>query len=162
MKRAIPMTALLLCAGLAAVCVERRFVITSHIPGTPPDMDAGAVVYDEKDMPLSMSPADKQFTYYGKYRFRVVRDGFQTTIIEENVKAPWWAYPPLDFVSENLIPFVIRDVRRIHCELQPIQLMPAEAVREEGERRRSEGKGIGVPLSPRVPVQPQPMMPATP
>lgn len=133
------LTACLMTAG----CVERRFVITSSAPGLPPDKDAGAVVYDEKGMPISGTPADKQFTYYGTYRFTVMRDGYQTQIIEENVKAPWYEWFLLDFISENLVPWNIRDIRRIHVEMQPLPMFSAEAVLQEAEQLRQRGQGIG-------------------
>ena len=147
----------LLCAGLMTGCVERRFVITTDPPY--------AAVYDEKGLPMGASPADRQFTYYGKYRFTLVRDGYQTMIIEEKVKAPWYEIAPLDFISENVIPWTIRDVRHFHYELQPAQLVAPDTVLRQAEERRRQGQGIGVPL-PRAPGgplpelgPPQPLMP---
>src|SRR5262245_44345453 len=132
-------------------CVERRFIITTE--------PFGAIVYDEKGMPVSASPADRQFTYYGKYRFTLVRDGYQTMVVEENVKPPWYEYFPLEFIAENVIPWTIVDKRTFHYQLQPVQLVPAEAVLQQGELRRAEGKTIG---SPGVPLQPQPIIPTVP
>src|SRR5262245_5000571 len=145
-------------AGLMSGCVERRFVITTHLPGMPAPMDAGAIVYDEKGQPISATPADRQFTYYGKYRFVLKRDGFQTLVVEENVKAPWYEFPPLDFISENLIPFRIRDIRRFHYELQPLQVIPPETVLEQDQSLRAKGQSEGVPLVPRSEVGPPPQV----
>ena len=157
---------------MAAGCVERRFIITSSAPGLPPDKDAGAVVYDEKGMPISGTPADKQFTYYGTYRFTVMRDGYQTQIVEENVKAPWYEWFLLDFISENLVPWNIRDIRHIHVEMQPLPLLPAESVLQQGEELRQRGRSIGialpnqpagVPLPAQAPLAPeQPPLPPPP
>jgi len=143
-------------AVFANGCVERRFVITTHLPGMPAPMDASAIVYDEKGQPISATPADRQFTYYGKYRFVLKRDGYQTLVVEEQVKAPWYEVFPLDFISENLIPWTIPDVRRFHYELQPLLAIPPEAVLEQGQLLRAKGQSEGVPLPGRPPAAPVP------
>lgn len=128
----------LLLLAVAAGCVERRMVITTEPPG--------AVVYDESYRPLGATPVDRPFTYYGKYRFTVVKDGYETLVVEECVQPPWYEYFPLDFVSENLIPWTIRDVRRFHYRLLPAQVVPAEQTLQQGMQLRERGKTIGVPL----------------
>jgi hypothetical protein len=135
-----------LCATGLSGCVERRFVINSE--------PFGAIVYDEKGQPVGASPADRQFTYYGKYRFTLVRDGYQTLVVEEQVKAPWYEYFPFDFFAENVIPFTIRDVRHFTYQLQPAQVVPAETVLEQAQQRRAYGKTKGVPLTPQIPPPP--------
>src|SRR3954470_21547928 len=97
-------------AGLSG-CVERRMVIISD--------PYGAIVYDEKNHSIGAAPVDHPFTYYGTYRFRLVKDSYETLVIEEKIRAPWYEWPGLDFISENLIPFTIRDVRYIRPTLQP-------------------------------------------
>jgi hypothetical protein len=106
-------------------CVERRMVIIAD----PYPAAAGAIVWDEKNQPLSGSPADKPFTYYGKYNFRIVKDGFEG----------------LDFFSENLIPWTIRDVRYFRYTLTPVQVRAPEDLLREGEQLRAYGKTIGTP-----------------
>src|ERR1700693_6201901 len=81
---------------LSIGAVERRMVI--------PTEPYGAIVYNEKDLPLSASPADMPFTYYGKYRFKIVKDGYETLVAEEKVDAPWYEWIGLDFISETLVP----------------------------------------------------------
>src|SRR5438067_976049 len=79
---------------LVSGCVERAMVITTE--------PFGALVYDERQQPLSGSPADKSFVYYGRYRFTIVKDGYQTLVVEENVQPPWYEWMFLDFISENV------------------------------------------------------------
>ena len=134
-------------------CVERRFVITTTAPGLPPEKDLSSTIIDEKGIVLSASPADKPFVYYGKYRFTAVKDGYQTTIHDEDVKPPWYEYFPLDFISENVIPWTIRDVRRVQIVLQPVPIIPPEIVLQQGQVLRQRGQAIGVPL-PGGPVMP--------
>jgi hypothetical protein len=141
---------ILFVLGLAAGCVERRFVITSNVPG--------AIVYDEKGQPMGATPVDRQFTYYGKYKFTLVKDGFETQVVEEQVKTPWYEFLGLDFVSENLLPWTIRDIRRFHYTLQPAQLVPPESVLQNGTLLRERGKVLQVPTP--VPQAPVPI-PAT-
>jgi hypothetical protein len=147
------------CLGLTTGCVDRRFVITTDPPG--------AIVYDEKNQPIAASPADRQFTYYGRYRFTLVHDGYETMIVEENVRAPWYEWIGLDFFSEIVVPIKLRDVRRFHYVMQQAQIIPAEAVLNEANQLRIKGKSVGSPLPPSFPVPvegppPRPVVPAPP
>jgi hypothetical protein len=138
MKQRAAWLSLAVCLTCMTGCVERRFVITTSPPG--------AVVYDERHLPTGAAPTDREFTYYGKYRFTLVHDGFQTKMVEENVKPPWYEWIGLDFISENLIPWTIRDVRRFHYVLQPAVMVPEEAILEKAGILRQKGKEIGEPL----------------
>lgn len=131
------------CLGALTGCVDRRFVITTDPPG--------AIVYDEKYQPMGASPADRQFTYYGKYRFTLVKDGYETMIVEENVRPPWYEWIGLDLFSEIIIPVNLRDVRRFHYVMQSAQVVPPEAVLNEANQMRIKGRAIGSPLPPKFP-----------
>src|ERR1700682_5322957 len=119
-------------------CVERRMVVTTE--------PFGALVYDERNVPLSASPADRPFTYYGKYRFTIVKDGYETLVVEEDVRPPWYEWIGLDFISETLIPWTLRDVRRFHYQLQPAVVVPPDQVLEQGKLLRARGLTTGEPL----------------
>src|SRR5262245_46913960 len=84
-----------LAVATAAGCVERRFVVYSDPPG--------AVVL-RNGRPIGATPADDEFVYYGKYKLTLIRDGFETMNVEQPIAAPWYAYPPFDFIAENLLP----------------------------------------------------------
>ncbi len=128
--------------GLALTgCVERRFVITTD--------PFGAVVYNECDVPIGAAPADQSFTYYGKYRFRLVKDGYQMKIVEENIRAPWYEWPGLDFVSENLLPFTVRDIRRLHYRLDPIESVSPDQIRSSGDQLRQRATTVGTAVAPK-------------
>jgi hypothetical protein len=130
--------ALPLLTAILGGCVERQMIITTDPPF--------AVVYDEQNRPLSASPADRSFTYYGKYRFKIVKDGYETLIVEEDVRPPCYEWLGLDFISENVLPWTIRDIRRYHYQLQPLQVVPPEMVLEQANPLRERGKAIGTPL----------------
>src|ERR1700733_7421605 len=111
MKRsALLATALLTCLGVG--CGERSFVITSDPPG--------AMVY-RNGIPLGLTPVDDHFVYYGKYNFTLTRDKCQTLHVIEDIMVPWYEYPGVDFFSENIYPFKVRDIRRLHYRLCPLQ-----------------------------------------
>lgn len=138
----------------ATGCVERRFVITSDPPG--------AMVYDEKNLPLGPTPVDKTFLYNGVYRFTLVKDGFETLVVEEHVGPRWYEYPGIDFFTENLIPYRFRDIRRYHYQMQPQRILPPESVLQQGEALRSRGQTIGVPLGTDPLMAPPPALPPPP
>lgn len=135
---------------LAAGCVERRFIVTTD----PPE----AIVADWKGQPRSASPADMQFVYYGTYQFTIVKDGYETLVVKEKVKAPWYEWLGLDFVSENLIPFTIKDVRHYHYVLKLLQVPPVEQILPKAQEYRERGQAIG-PAADAPALQPPPATP---
>ena len=142
---------LLACAALGG-CVERRMVIVTE--------PYGAIVYDERNLPLGASPADRTFTYYGKYRFRIVKVGYETMVVEENVKAPWYQWFGFDFVSENLVPWTIRDVRYFRYQLQPSPIIAPETLLQQAQQLQAQGRLIGTAPAPSlVPPAPVPVPP---
>jgi len=143
----------LLAVSGAVGCVERRMVVQSDPPG--------AIVYDEKNQPIGGSTADKPFTFYGKYTFRLVKDGYETLVVDQPVKASWYEWPGLDFISENLIPWTIRDVRYFKYAMQPAntnsQNMDPEVLLQQAQalREYSATKGTA-PLPPPPALGPPP------
>ena len=122
----------------ACGCVEKRMVLITE--------PYGAIVYDEKNQPIGAGPVDKPFTYYGKYQFRIAKDGYETLVVDQRVRSPWYELPGLDFFSENVIPWTIRDVRYFRYVLQPAQIRPPEQLLLEAQLLRDYGKTIGEPL----------------
>lgn len=146
MRPPLATAALLALLALAAAggCVQRRLMVRSNPPG--------AMVYID-DQPIGHTPVSVPFTYYGTRNFRLIKDGFETVTQPHNVPAPWYEYPPIDFVSENIWPWEQRDERVVDFQLVPQQIVPeAELLgRAEGLRRRTM-QGIATPL----PIQPNP------
>ena len=136
-----------LAGGLLTGCVERRYVITTDQPG--------AIVY-ENGKPIGAAPADRQFLYYGNYRFTIVCDGCKTLVVDQCLKQPWYEYIPFDFIAENLIPWTIRDVRRFHYTLEPLVLMSPEVILEQAQALQQRGKTLGAPPAPEAVVVPGP------
>src|SRR5262245_53134355 len=94
MRRTAALTAMLL-AVLMTGCVDRKFVVTSDTPHTAVYING---IYK------GTTPVDDSFLYYGKYEFKLVDPtGMHETLIAlEPIRAPWYGYPPLDFIAENL------------------------------------------------------------
>jgi hypothetical protein len=146
---------MLLLATQAAGCVERRYVINSQ--------PQGALVYLSTGEYLGATPVDGYFVYYGKYVFRLVRDGYEPLTVVQDIPAPWYELPGIDFISENLNPFKIRDVHTFCYTLQPAQAVRPDDVLNRGSELRVRGQGIGTPREPRpVAPEPAPGQPALP
>jgi len=149
---------MLLCA-LQWGCVQRRLTIRSNPPG--------ALVYID-DYPIGTTPVSTDFVYYGTRKVRVVKSGFETLNVLQPIPAPWYQYPGLDFVTENVIPGEIRDERVVEYQLQPQLVVPSVQVLERGENLR--GAAAGPPVASPPPAAPsygpppeaRPGLPASP
>jgi len=172
MKRVCWLVGVLTCA-LGTGCVERRFVIEAVAAGDPgPERrDLGAQVVRNGQL-IGFTPVDDSFVYYGKYHFTLIKDGYETLSVVQAVHPPWWEIPPLDFITENLLPFKFRDVRRLTYAMQPLRTVPPSEVLERAKQLRIQGQAIGeqapVPVAPAAPAAPAgppgsvPAVPAVP
>lgn len=107
---------------------------------------AGALVYVD-EQPIGVTPVSAQYTYYATRNIRLVKDGYETQILKQRFRAPWYQWPPLDFVSENLWPFELRDERSIEVQMIPQQVARNNELLERGEAvRNSHRTGVTVPL----------------
>jgi hypothetical protein len=113
-------------------CVTRRLTMRSNPPG------ARVYVGDEE---IGTTPVSHDFTYYGTRKIRLVKDGYETLIVNQPIPAPWYQIPPLDFVSENLVPGEIRDERVVTYEMTPLQLQSKEQILQKANALRSASLG---------------------
>ena len=121
----------LLAAASAGGCVTRRLTVRSNPPG--------ATVYLD-DREIGVTPISTNYIYYGKRKFRLVKDGYETLTRLESVPPPWYEIPPLDFVSENLVPGEIRDQRTITFNLQPQRNVQPVELRTRAEELRNRSR----------------------
>ena len=144
------MTRHLLAAGLvvalSAGCVQRRMTIRSNPPG--------ALVYVD-DYQIGTTPVSHDFVYYGTRKVRLVKDGYETLTVRQPIPLPWYEIFPLDFVTENLVPWEIRDERVIDLAMQPASNEPAESVAARAEQARLAAGSLP-PVAPAVAVPPAP------
>ncbi len=109
-------------------CVQRRLTIRSNPPG--------ARVY-VGDQEIGTTPVSTDFVYYGTRKIRLVKPGFETLVVNQQLPTPWYQIPPLDFVSETLVPGEIRDERVVNFQLVPLQPVPTDQFLSRGEQLRA-------------------------
>jgi hypothetical protein len=129
------LTGALLAAALTG-CVERRFIIESSPPG--------AVVYQNGQY-VGVTPAEVPFVYYGKYQFELVKDGYESRTYEVRARAPWFEWPGLDFLSENVYPGHIQDNHLERLNLEPLTQLPTENLMNQANQLRQRGAVIPTP-----------------
>lgn len=134
MKRTIGQLIVLSAVALMTGCVERRFVIESNPP-------SAQVLINGR--PASFAPVDSSFVYYGEYDITLIKDGYETLHVREKVRTPWYQYFPIDFITENLIPWKITDVRRLRYNMQPLKPVRTENVLNRAQGLRDQGRLIG-------------------
>ncbi len=116
--------------GLEAVgsgCVQRRLTIRTDPPGAMAYVDG---------YPIGTTPISTDFIYYGTREIRLVKDGYETVVVKQRFWPPWYEIPPLDFISENLVPGEFRDHRTLEFRLQPQRITPPEQLVDRAERLR--------------------------
>src|SRR5688500_16143340 len=126
----------------ATGCVQRQMTIRSNPPGP--------MVYID-DYPNGITPVSTSFLYYGTRKIRLVKDGFQTLTVMQPVRPPVYQLIPLDFVSENLVPYEIRDERSFEYQLAPEVIVPTEQLLSRADEFRQGSRNEGF-----VPAQPPP------
>jgi hypothetical protein len=122
----------------ASGCVRRRLTIRSDPPG--------AVVYVD-DQQIGSTPVSTEFTYYGTRKLKLVKDGYETLTTLQAIRPPWYQYPPLDFVTENLVPQEYRDERILEFQLQPQRIVSTQELLTRADNLRgSAARGFVAPI----------------
>ena len=151
MKASGGVLTLAVASALLLGCVDRRYVITTDPPG--------AVVY-RNGVYLGATPVDDHFIYYGKYRFTIVKEGYETLQIDQEIKTPWYEFPPIDFFSETLLPYSVIDRREFHYKLEPRKLPDQGQLLKQAAELRTKGLLLGPGKPGADPVQTaQPVVP---
>ncbi len=90
-------------------CVDRKIRVTSEPPG--------ATVW-LNDVEIGRTPAEADFTFYGRYDVRLEKDGYEPLWTNRKAGAPFWQWPGPDLIAEA-IPLRFDDVVEWHFELTP-------------------------------------------
>ena len=137
-------------ALLDSGCVRRRMNLRSN--------PSGAMVYVD-DQQIGMTPVSTSFRYYGTRKIKLVKDGYETHTAMHTFQAPWYEFPPLDFVSETLIPREIRDERILDFQLQPQRVVTGDELISRANNLRFNAQQ-GIFTTTNQPFRPQPVAPA--
>jgi hypothetical protein len=120
-----------LAVASLAGCVERRYTIRTDPPG--------ALVYVNGEE-LGPAPVSRSFTYYGAREITLVADGYETQRIIQPLPAPWYDNNLTDFLTENLLPFTIRDEREFVYRMAPATNPATGELLNRAEGLRSQGR----------------------
>src|SRR5262245_15446922 len=122
----------------AGGCVRRRMTVRTN--------PAGAKVFVD-DQEIGVTPCSASYVYYGTRKITVMKEGFRTETLYQKFYPPWYEIPPLDFVSENLVPREVRDERMVDVELVPDQLVPPQKLIDRAQSLRDGARtGYVTPL----------------
>lgn len=102
--------ALIGCLVATVGCGVRQRVIVTTEP-------SGAEVF-MNGVSLGTTPLEQPFIWYWYYDFIATKEGFETTGERVRFRTPWYMLPGLDLLME-MMPFPVRDTRRVHLVLDP-------------------------------------------
>ncbi len=133
-------------AVLPSGCVRRRLNVRSNPPG--------ALVYVDNQQ-IGTTPCGVDFTYYGTREIRLVKAGYETLTVNQPIPTPWYQIPPIDFVSENMVPNKIRDDRTVVFDLAPQAIVPTQQLVDRANQLRQDTQQYPVaPASATAPIIP--------
>jgi hypothetical protein len=125
--------AIRIVGGILAVlalggCVERFISVRSDPPGAIVTLD---------DQKIGPTPVDIPYTWYGMRLLVVDLQGY--TQVRETIalNPPWWQFPPIDFITDILVPATITDRREFSYSLDKVTAQPDKGL-EEVKRRAAE------------------------
>ncbi|MCC7476293.1 MAG: PEGA domain-containing protein [Pirellulales bacterium] len=137
-------------------CVRRRLNVRTNPPG--------ALVYVDNQQ-IGTTPCSVDFTYYGTREIRLIKPGYETLTVNQPIPTPWYEFPPLDFVSETLVPNKIRDNRTVTYDLAPQVIVPPQQLVDRANQLRQDALQSPVtPAAATMPIGPPPagvIVPAT-
>ena len=98
-----------LVVSIFSGCVQRRLTVTSEPTGATVTLN---------DVEVGRTPLTTDIRWYGNEDVIVRKDGYETLKTNANITAPWWQYPPIDFLAE-LVPWGLTDHQAVSFKLEP-------------------------------------------
>lgn len=136
----------LLCVALAGGCVERRLTVRTNPPGALVSVSGGKLDSLSDEHELGFSPVSTNYVYNGTRRITLVKPGYATRTVYEDLEPRWYEVFPLEFFSETLVPWRIRDHRVLQYDLEPQTITPVQPLLERGEEfRRRNNSSVSSP-----------------
>ena len=155
-------TRLILLSFLVVTCVDvlpvtarvrRRLTIISNPPG--------AVVFVD-DREIGVTPVSTSFTYYGTRKIQLVMEGFETLTVKRTFSPPWYQWPVIDFISENMIRRELRDERVVDFRMVPQRIVPSDVLLQRAQRLRDRSRQGAVTELPAEAMNNRPAPPPSP
>ena len=112
--------------------VRRRLTIHTDPPG--------ATVW-LNDQEIGQTPISQNIVYSGTYKIRLAMDGKKTKTVMYTVKTPWYLWPGVDFISENLVLGELRDFQLCEEKMEPELVAAPEELFENADQMRAEAHG---------------------
>lgn len=131
MNRIEKYTSALLCSVVIAAlsgCVERELTVK-----TIPD---GAIV-ELNDEQVGVSPVTVPFNWYGTYRVRMEKEGYQTLVVNQELKRPFNDYFPIDLLRDIFTPDTI-DSYEWTFDLSPYQQPDRDALIQRARQTQTD------------------------
>ena len=122
--------AALTCAALPG-CVHRRMTIRSDPPGALVLLEGEEIGY---------TPVSLDFTYYGTREITLVKNGYETLKIMQAVRPPWYQRVPLDFFSDNLLPFKANDRHDFSYRMERQMIVSDDELLQRANGLRSDAQ----------------------
>lgn len=89
---------------------------------------------------IGHTPCSVPFHYYGNRQIRLFKDGYETLTVNQEIRSPWYSWPGIDFVSEVLIPWRIRDDREYVYAMSPTLVTSTDDLLGRANDVRSAGQ----------------------
>jgi hypothetical protein len=125
-------------------CLERRIRVVTDPPGAMVTLN---------DAQIGRSPAETDFTFFGRYDVRVAKEGYETLATTKKAVAPWYEYPFIDLLVIAL-PFNVETKLTWNFTLRPLEPGPDPAgLLERARTLRSELGLEPVPGSETAPAR---------
>ena len=131
--QAMALFAVLALIILIGGCVERKLMINTEPQG------AVIVLNDEE---IGVSPVMVGFNWYGDYKVRISKEGFETLNTHRKLSRPIHDKFPLDFFAEVLWPGKIVDEYRWNFELHPYVKINRDKLIEAAEEVKRKAEAI--------------------
>ncbi len=78
-----------------------------------------------------------------KYHFTIVKEGYETLQVDQDITTPWYEYAPIDFFSETCLPYTVIDRREFHYKLEPRKLPDQAQFLQQAQNLREKGLALG-------------------
>jgi len=142
-RRLTPLLLALALCACAPGCVRRRLTLRTFPPGAQVFVD---------DQEIGVTPCSTPFVYYGTRKMTLIKDGYKTETLYQKFDPPWYEYPPLDFIAENLIVRELRDERVVEVQLAPQEIVAPNVLLQRAEGLRTSSRTGQVTSLPNLPL----------